>query len=87
MVRPEIVAVSLSPTPALNVVVRSTPDAVAMTMIWSMVAPLVADFVSPTVAVPLVDPAPPFVDTELINGAAGTSALMTKVCVTGVATP
>ena len=63
------------------------PPLVAVTVKLSIVAPLVAPGVNFTEAVPEVEPTSPPVDTELINGAAGTSALMIKFCETGVAAP
>ena len=81
------VTVALSPVPDRTVCVSVVPPFVAVTVKLSIVAPLEAPGVNLTEAVPEVEPAPPPVDTELINGAAGTSALMIKFCETGAAAP
>jgi hypothetical protein len=73
--------------PDKTICVSVVPPFVAVTVKLSIVAPLEAPGVNFTDAVPDVAPAPPPVDTELMNGAAGTSALIIKFCETGVAAP
>jgi hypothetical protein len=70
--------------PDKTICVSVVPPFVAVTVKLSIVAPLEAPGVNFTEAVPVVSPP---VDTELINGAAGTSALIFKFCETGVAAP
>jgi hypothetical protein len=85
IVNPVTVTVAVSAAEAATTIEVSVPPVVAITVKLSIAAPLFEALVRATVMEPVPDA--PLVETELIEGAEGTSAVITRDAVTVSAFP